>query len=73
MVTKNSLQASDEPKLREIYEGSIFHEKVDENLLDMIRNQNHVYIEWKTNLQWVMKKDFLKKNSCDFSLGWSME
>ena len=35
----------------------------------MIREQNHVYIEWKSNLQWLMKEDFRKTNTCDYSLG----
>jgi len=35
----------------------------------MVREQNHVYIEWKTNLQWLMKEDFRKTNACDYSLG----
>ena len=54
---------------RELYEGAILHDKADDVLLDMIRDQQHVYIEWKTNLQWLMKQDFVKTNSCDFSLG----
>ncbi len=54
---------------RELYEGAILHDTADDVLLDMIRNQQHVYIEWKTNLQWLMKQDFMKTNSCDFSLG----
>ena len=37
--------------------------------LVMVREQNHVYIEWKTNLQWLMKEDFRKTNACDYSLG----
>lgn len=64
-----SHQTSDLPKYRQLYEGAILHDRADETLLDMIRTQNHVYIEWKTNLQWLMKQDFIKTNSCDFSLG----
>ena len=62
-------QTSEDSKYRSLYEGAILHEKADETLLEMIRTQNHVYIEWKTNLQFLMKKDFHKTNSCDFSLG----
>lgn len=62
-------QTSDDPKLRGIYEGAILHDVADDRLLNMIRDKQHVYIEWKTNLQWLMKQDFLKTNSCDFSLG----
>ncbi|EFX89958.1 hypothetical protein DAPPUDRAFT_309629 [Daphnia pulex] len=63
------LKTSDEKMYRELYEGAILHDTADDVLLDMIRNQQHVYIEWKTNLQWLMKQDFMKTNSCDFSLG----
>lgn len=62
-------QTSDEKLYRDLYEGAILHDLADDILLDMIRNQKHVYIEWKTNLQWLMKQDFVKTNSCDFSLG----
>lgn len=62
-------QTSDETLYRDLYEGAILHDLADDVLLDMIRNQKHVYIEWKTNLQWLMKQDFVKTNSCDFSLG----
>jgi len=63
------LKTSEDSKYRSLYEGAILHEKADETLLEMIRTQNHVYIEWKTNLQFLMKRDFHKTNSCDFSLG----
>ena len=63
------LKASTDPKYRDIYAGAILHDKVDDNMMEMIRSQQHYYIEWKTNLQWIMKQDFLKTNSCDFSLG----
>ncbi|XP_032780449.2 ionotropic receptor 93a [Daphnia magna] len=63
------LKTSDEKLYRDLYEGAILHDLADDILLDMIRNQKHVYIEWKTNLQWLMKQDFVKTNSCDFSLG----
>lgn len=65
-------KTSDEKMYRELYEGAILHDTADDVLLDMIRNQQHVYIEWKTNLQWLMKQDFMKTNSCDFSLGTSV-
>lgn len=66
---KHIPKTSDDPKYRAIFEGAILHDQADDKLLDMIRSKNHVYIEWKTNLQWLMKQDFLKTNSCDLSLG----
>jgi len=63
------LKTSDDPKYRSLYEGAIFHDKADDGLVEMIRTQKHVYIEWKTNLQFLMKKDLQTANSCDFSLG----
>ena len=62
-------QTSEDSLYRSLYEGAILHEKADDTLLEMIRTQNHVYIEWKTNLQFLMKQDFHRTNSCDFSLG----
>lgn len=62
------MQNSDDKTYRAIYEGAILHDKSDEKLLEMIRNNQHYYIEWKTNLLFLMKQDYLKSNSCDFSL-----
>ncbi len=54
---------------RAIYEGAIFHDQADENLLAKIRDHHHYYIEWKTNLLFIMKRNFLQSNACDYSLG----
>jgi hypothetical protein len=62
-------QTSEDPKYRSLYEGSIFADQSDDTLLEKIRDHNHYYIEWKTNLLFLMKSDYLKTNTCDFSLG----
>ncbi|XP_066943243.1 ionotropic receptor 93a-like [Macrobrachium rosenbergii] len=40
-----------------------------EALYDRVRSSPHAYIEWKTNLLFIMKDEFKKTDTCDFSLG----
>lgn len=49
-------------------ESGIVHQQPSEEIIQLVRNGKHVYIDWKTNLQHVMKRQFLKTDRCDFSL-----
>ncbi|XP_068230877.1 ionotropic receptor 93a-like [Palaemon carinicauda] len=50
-----------------------YAEKEDPNnqmaLYDRVRTTDHAYLEWKTNLLFIMKDEFKKTDTCDFSLG----
>lgn len=34
-----------------------------------MRSERHVYIDWKSNLQRIMRREFLATDACDFALG----
>ena len=35
----------------------------------MVRYEQHIYIEWKTNLLFLMKEEFRRTDRCYYSLG----
>ncbi|XP_042864338.1 ionotropic receptor 93a-like [Penaeus japonicus] len=43
--------------------------KSSQALYDRVRSSPHAFLEWKTNLLFIMKDEFRATDSCDFSLG----
>ncbi|XP_044740653.1 ionotropic receptor 93a [Chrysoperla carnea] len=62
------LKTTDEPKLEALHKGVLLKDEVDTKMLDEITAGRHVFIDWKINLQFVMKKEFLRTNRCDLTL-----
>ncbi|KAL0269534.1 UNVERIFIED_CONTAM: hypothetical protein PYX00_007235 [Menopon gallinae] len=63
------LKAATDPKYRELYDNAEIHSKQDALVIDRVRKGEHVYIDWKTNLLFLMKREFIETGRCDFSLG----
>lgn len=63
------LKHSDSPKYKRLYEGATFYDRETSDIIQRVRGNRHVYIDWKSNLQFIMKREFLETDSCDFSLG----
>ncbi|KAK2714026.1 ionotropic receptor 93a-like [Artemia franciscana] len=63
------LENSDVDRYRELYRGGIQHKKLSDEVLSMVRSEDHVFIDWKTSLLSLMKEEYLKSERCDFSLG----
>lgn len=59
----------DEPKLKTLYEGAELHTKLTSQLMDRIKSGKHVYIHRKTNLLFLLKREFQRTNTCDYALG----
>lgn len=59
----------DEPKLKALYTQAELHSGITEELMNRVRSGKHIYIHRKTNLLFLLKKEFQRTNSCDFSLG----
>lgn len=38
-------------------------------IIENVRRGKHVYIDWKINLQYILKRDFLQTDRCDLGLG----
>ncbi|KAF2346687.1 Ionotropic glutamate receptor, partial [Trinorchestia longiramus] len=58
-----------EGKFAEIGELAEVHTSEDDDLFQRVKFSDHAYIQWKTNLLVTMKNEFLRTDSCDFSLG----
>lgn len=61
-------QDTEEAKYRLLYDGAKFHYEDTNDIIESIRSGKYVYIDWKTNLQYIMKREFLANDRCDFAL-----
>uniref|UniRef100_A0A336KK94 CSON009436 protein n=1 Tax=Culicoides sonorensis TaxID=179676 RepID=A0A336KK94_CULSO len=63
------LKETDEHKYKTLYDNAmLFNEEIGEDVIDKVRHGKHIHIDWKTNLQYIMKREFLLTDSCDFVL-----
>ncbi|XP_022920713.2 ionotropic receptor 93a isoform X1 [Onthophagus taurus] len=62
-------KTSNDPKYQELFKKSIKASINKQNMVQNIENGHHVYIDWKMRLQYMMKKQFLLKNTCGLALG----
>ncbi|KAI5639496.1 ligand-gated ion channel domain-containing protein [Phthorimaea operculella] len=73
---ENELKNSDEPKYTSLLNGAEMIAEASNgdtmsaspNLLDRVRNERHVLIDWKLRLAYLMRADHLKTDTCDFAL-----
>ncbi|XP_055690671.1 ionotropic receptor 93a [Lutzomyia longipalpis] len=63
------LAETDEPKYKRLLDGMTFNTETSAETIESVRRGRHVYIDWKSNLQYIMKKEFLINDRCDFALG----
>lgn len=63
------LSETDEPKYKKLLDGMAFNTETSSDTIENVRQGKHVYIDWKSNLQYIMKKEFLVNDRCDFALG----
>ncbi|KAF2354013.1 Ionotropic glutamate receptor L-glutamate and glycine-binding domain [Trinorchestia longiramus] len=68
-VRENLNFEESEGKFAEIGELAEVHTSEDDDLFQRVKFSDHAYIQWKTNLLVTMKNEFLRTDSCDFSLG----
>ncbi|KAJ9582897.1 hypothetical protein L9F63_022758 [Diploptera punctata] len=66
---ENHLKDSEFPKFKGLLKGSKLHEMQDKDVMSRVRSGSHIYMDWKINLLFHMKKEFLATNRCDFTLG----
>lgn len=58
-------------KYKILHEAAIFYQDENEDIIEDVRRGKHVHIDWRSNLQYIQRREYLKTDSCDFSL--SME
>lgn len=59
---------ADLPKYNQLYKGATFYQEENERIANEVRIGKHVYIDWKSNLQYIMRREHLKTETCDFAL-----
>ncbi|XP_055527509.1 ionotropic receptor 93a [Wyeomyia smithii] len=62
------LRETDDPKYLRLHNGANFITEESEQMIASIRGGHHVHIDWRTNLKYLMKREFLKSDRCDFVL-----
>ncbi|KAG5667976.1 hypothetical protein PVAND_015934 [Polypedilum vanderplanki] len=60
--------SNDIPKYETLYKGAKFHSDENPEIIDLVRQGKHVYIDWKSNLLYIMRREYLKTETCDFAL-----
>ena len=60
---------NDDPKMKELYDRAELHAGVTEKLMSRVRQGEHIYMNRKTNILFLLKREFQRTNSCDYSLG----
>ncbi|XP_052755340.1 ionotropic receptor 93a isoform X2 [Galleria mellonella] len=74
---ENELKNSDEPKYKALLKGAELISDIkgtnatsilESNLLSRAREQRHVIVDWKLRLAYLMRADYLAKDTCDFAL-----
>lgn len=69
-MLREYLEASGEDIHREILTGAQVHNPTEsEKILELITNQKHVLIDWRSSLMFLMKSDFAATGKCNFHLG----
>lgn len=63
------MRNTDEAKYVRLLMGAELTREATPEIIDRVRQGKHVYIDWKSNLQYLMKSAFLANDRCDFSLG----
>jgi hypothetical protein len=59
---------ADIPKYTQLHKGATFYQEENEGIADQVRKGKHVYIDWKSNLLYIMRREHLKTETCDFAL-----
>lgn len=63
------LQETDIDKYIRLNASVILHNRVSNDVVDSVKARKHVFIDWESNIQHIMRKNFLETNKCDFSMG----
>lgn len=62
------LRETDINKYLLLNRSTVIHERASTEAVQLIRNGKHVFVDWKTNILHIMKKEFLINDRCDFSI-----
>lgn len=55
-------------KYQQLYAKATFHADENDGIIDDVRNGKYVYIDWRSNLRYIMRREYLRTEVCDLSL-----
>ncbi|EEB18389.1 glutamate receptor delta-1 subunit precursor, putative [Pediculus humanus corporis] len=58
-----------DPKYKELYDNAQLYRKLESETIEKIRKGEHVYMDWKTNMLFLTKKQYVETGTCDFTFG----
>lgn len=64
------IKNTDSEKYQKLYEGAEFYTNENEKIVDEVRQGKTVYIDWRSNLLYIMRREYLRTDSCDFALSY---
>ena len=57
-------------KFEKLYKMSTFHANpITDDLLNSIKQDNHILVDWKPTLDLLMKSEYAKTKLCEYSMG----
>lgn len=62
------IKDTDSVKYQRLFQGATFVPDETESIIDNIRDGKHAFIDWRSNLLYIMRREYLKTETCDFSL-----
>lgn len=62
------IKDTDSEKYQLLYQGAKFYPDENDEVIEKVRNGKHVYIDWRSNLLYIMRREHLKTETCDFAL-----
>ena len=63
------LEESDDSKYRQVWEHLKYHEETDEDEVNkMVREDDHVFLEWRSHLDLRMKEQHKLTSRCDYAV-----
>jgi glutamate receptor, ionotropic, invertebrate len=51
-----------------LYESAIFYSDENSFIINEVREGKQVHIDWRSNLKYIMRREFLSTDTCDFTL-----
>lgn len=51
-----------------VHEGATYVADENDDIIEEVRQSKNVYIDWRSNLQYIMRREYLRTDTCDFAL-----
>ncbi|KAJ6638184.1 Ionotropic receptor 93a [Pseudolycoriella hygida] len=63
------IKNSENNKYKALNDGAMYTNNATGEIIQSVKMGKHIYIDWKTNLKFIMKNDYLETNRCELGIG----